>query len=83
MLVQFMFSPTADDAARKALIATLRQRGAHGVRRAFPRAPSERMERIYSIDVANGHESEMLQVLNKSADVDFAEVEAPRWLAHS
>lgn len=82
MLVQFMFSPTADDAARKQLIALLRCRGAHGVRRAFPNAPSERMERVYSVDVESGNEPELLQLLNKSSDVDFAEVEAPRWLAH-
>jgi hypothetical protein len=83
MLVQFMFSPTADDAARKQLIVLLRRKGAHGVCRAFPNAPSERMERVYSVDVENGQEPELLQLLNKSSEVDFAEVEAPRWLAHS
>jgi hypothetical protein len=81
MLVQFMFSPIANDAVRKQVITTLTQLGALRVRPAFPEAANNKLKRVYSADVADGHEPELLRVLNRSEAVDFAEVEAPRWLA--
>jgi hypothetical protein len=81
MLVQFMFSPIASDAVRKQVIATLTRLGALKVCPAFPDAASGKLERVYSADVADGHEPELLRALNRSEAVDFAEVEAPRWLA--
>jgi hypothetical protein len=81
-VIQFQFTATASEVAREDLIVTLGGEGADNVRQNFPDVADDKegLERIYSLEAEGDVETKLLELLERSKLVEYAEVLAPRWL---
>ena len=81
MRVQFKFRQQISDDERAEIISSLSEHGVERVRRLFPGEPDPELSALYTLEVADPVSAQrLLDVLNNSSAVEFAETEAPRKL---
>jgi hypothetical protein len=81
MRVQFKFRQEVSEDQRAEIISSLGEHGAERVRRLFPGEPDEELSTLYTLEAADQASAQRLvDVLNSSSAVEFAEIEAPRKL---
>ena len=79
--INFKFHKNATTASRNAVLATLREAGALAVRPLFPETDDEELATMYIAETADDPASKaLIEHLNKSKAIDFAEPQARRKL---
>ena len=79
MKLQFKFRETAPSPAREALLSELCDRGAAKVRRLFPQEEDAELAALHVVEIeGDGAAGRLIELLERSPAVEFAESEAPR-----
>jgi len=79
--VQFKLRQQVPEDERAEIIGSLSEYGAERVRRLFPGEPDPELSTLYTLEAADQASAQrLLDVLNNSSAVEFAETEAPRKL---
>lgn len=79
--LQFKFRDSASEAQRQAVIERLLSNGARDVRRLFPSERDKELAALFVADVEDERQGQqLLRLLAKLRDVEFAEAEAKRKL---
>jgi len=81
MRVQFKFRQQVSEDERAEVVSSLSEHGAESVRRLFPGETDQELSSLYTLESADQASAQrLLDVLNRSSTIEFAEAEAPRKL---